>query len=196
MPSLIPPHAVNEASPDSVARDVVCRVRQHLSQSVRFADNRAARGMPRHLALCALVLQREEGGHIVGCVARVASMYAGASTITHRALKKVASEARALLEYGDVEGEPLMAAAQAVPATAADAIDALDELLCKVGAQASYAKRARFLTNHHGGRPAAHASANRILALVRKLQASAEAGDGAAASEIRLIQELLTPPAE
>jgi hypothetical protein len=167
---------------------VVDAVLAFSDEQVRAGETLQPRGMGRQMALAALLLEREAPGldSNLDCVVRV---YRRAGATTPAALRKHASEARAILQYGMADGEALPALAAALPGEGEALIAEIDAILAGLNSREVLEARARRLSGQRGGRPTGEAF--RVLSAVARLKESAGSGDPKAEAELRLVRTFL-----
>lgn len=118
-------------------------------------------------------------------LAIAARAYAARLGPSRGGLKKVVSEARAILEFG-IDGHILDEAAGMPPQAA---LTRLDGAVRRVNLREVTRARAAALAGGRGGRPVARPTI--AYAAVRKLLHLADAGDAAARAELTAIQDLM-----
>jgi len=174
---------------DGPARDVVDQVLAYVERRARQGESGQARGKGRQMAIAALLLDRRDPAGLDVNLERVARVYRDGHASTPAALKKHASEARAILRYGMADGEALPESAAALPGEGERLIARLDELIRSIPTREIFARRARHLSGQRGGRPTG--AAFRVLSAVAKLKEIAGSGDPKAEAELRLVRTFL-----
>lgn len=169
---------------DFQARAVVALTTAFVDRMAR--DCGAVRGMARQMVMCALLLEQEDGQGLEVNLDRAVRVYREAGLTTLAALKKHASEARAILRYGVVgEGGSVIAALGEGGRT----LEEIDEMLQGIKTRETFERRAQDLSGQRGGRPST--AAFRVLSAVAKLKAHAGGGDPKAEAELRLVRTFL-----
>lgn len=177
------------SAPDGLARELVDQVRAHVERQTRQGERGQARGMARQMAIAALLLERHDEAGLDVNLERVVRVYRDSHASTPAALKKHASEARAILRYGMADGEALPESAAALPGEGERLIARLDELIRSIPTREIFARRARHLSGQRGGRPTG--AAFRVLNAVARLKEIAGSGDPKAEAELRLVRTFL-----
>ena len=176
------------AAADDEAQAVVDAVLAFADEQVRAGETAQPRGMGRQMALAALLLEREDAG-IERNLERAVQVYRRANATTPAALRKHASEARAILQYGLADGETLPALAAAAPGEGDEVIGEIDAVLAGLNSREILEARARRLSGQRGGRPTGEAF--RVLSAVARLKENAGSGDPKAEAELRLVRTFL-----
>ncbi len=122
-------------------------------------------------------------------LASAAQAYADQLGPSRGGLKKVVSEARAVLSFGLADPQRLKLASR-LPSS--EMLAALSAAVRDVNLREVTRARAMALAGGRGGRPTARTSA--AYSAVRKLLDLAEAGDAAARAELTAIRDLVRPP--
>lgn len=176
---------VREGETNIEAEAAVAAVQDYIERRAHEEGGAQPRGMARQMAMAVLLLERRDPAGLDHNLIRVVRVYHAAQATTPAALKKHASEARAILRYGVAE-----------EGVAAAANDDADEVLARIDAtilsirpKEMLERRAHDLSGQRGGRPAN--SLFRVLSAVAKLKEVAGAGDPKAEAELKLVRTFL-----
>jgi hypothetical protein len=167
------------------ARDAVGRVQAYIERCVLEEGRAVPRGMARQMAMAALLLERQDPMGLEHNLTRVARVYQAAQATTPAALKKHASEARAILRYG-VTQDGLVPPAND---DAEEALARIDEMILAIKPKEMLERRAVELSGQRGGRPSN--SLFKVLSAVARLKEFAGAGDPKAGAELKLVRTFL-----
>ncbi len=178
-----------EREVDEAARVLVARVTDFVEEPARRGGTGQPRGLGRQMALAALLLDREAGGGIDETLERVVDVHREAGTTTPAALRKHASEARALLHYGQAEGASLPELAATITGDARAVLREVDAVLAGLNSREILETRAKRLSGQRGGRPSSEAF--RVLTMVARLKEVARGGDAKAEAELKLVRTFL-----
>ena len=171
---------------DQAAREAVALVRAFVERK-SIEGMGPVRGMARQMAMCALLMEREDPMGLDQCLVRTMRVFREAETTTQAALKKSASEARAILRYGVADAPQTLVAHQGEDVERF--LSSIDEMLLSIRPREVLDRRAQHLAGQRGGRPAI--AAFRVLSAVARLKASAGSGDTKAKAELRLLRTFL-----
>jgi hypothetical protein len=173
----------SEADADEAAGDAVVQVQAYIEHQARQTAGGQPRGMARQIAMCALLLEQVDPQDSESSLARIARVFQAAGATTPAALRKYASEARAILQYG-VAREGLN-----LPADPGQVLARIDELILAIKPREIFERRARHLSGQRGGRPGG--GLFKVLSAVALLKQNAGSGDPKAEGELRLVRTFL-----
>ncbi len=172
-----------EGEANAAAQACVARVQDYIARRIREEGGIQPRGMARQMAMAVLLLERRDPAGLDHNLIRVVRVYQAADVTTPAALKKHASEARAILRYG------IDAEATARATTGGDALVEIDETILAIKPREVLERRAHDLSGQRGGRPSSDLF--KVLSAVAKLKEVAGAGDPRAETELKLVRTFL-----
>lgn len=174
-----------EGESNAEAKASVALVQSYIERRLHEEGGAQPRGMARQMAMAVLLLERQDPMGLDHNLIRVVRVYHAAQATTPAALKKHASEARAILRYG--------VAGDLTPAAANDDLDealaGIDEMILSIKPKEMLERRAMDLSGQRGGRPSN--SLFKVLSAVAKLKEVAGAGDPKAEAELKLVRTFL-----
>lgn len=174
---------VPEGDTNAAAQVAVNQVRDHIERRIQEEGGTQPRGMARQMAMAVLLLERQDPVGLDHNLIRVVRVYQAAEVTTPAALKKHASEARAILRYG------VDAAATARATNGDDALVEIDETILAIKPREVLERRAHDLSGQRGGRPST--ALFKVLSAVAKLKEVAGSGDPRAETELKLVRTFL-----
>jgi hypothetical protein len=172
-----------EAGSDDAAHDAVAQVQAYIEHQICQTGGAQPRGMARQIAMCALLLEWIDPQGSDSSLARIARVFQAAGATTPAALKKYASEARAILQYGVTQDD------MDLPADPGQALARIDDLILAIKPREIFERRARHLSGQRGGRPGS--GLFKVLSAVALLKQNAGSGDPKAEAELRLVRTFL-----
>jgi hypothetical protein len=172
-----------EGGASAAAQACVARVQDYIARRVREEGDAQPRGMARQMAMAVLLLERRDPAGLEQNLRRVVRVYQAAGVTTPAALKKHASEARAILRYGVDE------ATAARATTGDDALVEIDKTILAIRPREVLERRAHDLSGQRGGRPSTDLF--KVLSAVAKLKEVAGSGDPRAEAELKLVRTFL-----
>lgn len=175
--------ARTEAGSDDAARDAVVQVQAYIEHRVSQTGGAQPRGMARQIAMCVLLLERLDPQGSNSSLPRIVRVFQAAGATTPAALKKYASEARAILQYGVARDD------MHLPADPGSALIQIDDLILAIRPREIFERRARHLSGQRGGRPGS--GLFKVLSAVALLKQNAGSGDPKAEAELRLVRTFL-----
>jgi hypothetical protein len=176
---------VPDGETNAQAQTAVALVQDYIERRIHEEGGAQPRGMARQMAMAVLLLEQQEPAGLDHNLIRVVRVYHAAQATTPSALKKHASEARAILRYG-VADEDLTTAAND---GADEALAQIDEMILSIKPKEMLERRALDLSGQRGGRPSN--SLFKVLSAVAKLKEVAGAGDLKAEAELKLVRTFL-----
>lgn len=176
---------VPEGETNAAAQAAVAQVHDYIERRIQEEGGARPRGMARQMAMAVLLLERQEPVGLDDNLIQVSRVYHAAQVTTPAALKKHASEARAILRYGvAVEG-----GCAAANDDTDEALAQIDAMILSIKPKEMLERRAQDLSGQRGGRPSN--SVFKVLSAVARLQEVAGAGDAKAAAELKLVRTFL-----
>ena len=176
---------VPEGETNVEAQAAVALVQDYIERRVLEEGGAQPRGMARQMAMAVLLLERQDPKGLDHNLVRVVRVYHAAQATTPAALKKHASEARAILRYGVADAGMTGAAND----DADEALARIDAMILSIKPKEMLERRAQDLSGQRGGRPSN--SLFKVLSAVAKLKEVAGAGDPKAEAELKLVRTFL-----
>jgi hypothetical protein len=176
---------VPEGETNAAAQAAVGLVQAYIERRALEDGGAQPRGMARQMAMAVLLLEQQDPVGLDHNLIRVVRVYHAAQTTTPAALKKHASEARAILRYGVAEEGGWAAANH----EAEEALAQIDAMILSIKPKEMLERRAQDLSGQRGGRPSN--SLFKVLSAVAKLKEVACAGDPKAEAELKLVRTFL-----
>jgi hypothetical protein len=180
---------VPEGETNAKAQASVALVHDYIERRVHQEGDAQPRGMARQMAMATLLLERLDPAGLDHNLIRVVRVYHAARATTPAALKKHASEARAILRYGVAEEGGPGGLASLSDDGAGEALARIDAMILSIRPKEMLERRAQELSGQRGGRPSN--SLFKVLSAVARLKAVASAGDPKAEAELKLVRTFL-----